>query len=311
VAGRFTEHDPQFFPIYSGKHAGTWADCATCHDNPSNRAQFNCLSCHEHSQPLMDPTHQGFPGYAWESNACLNCHPTGTKGQFPQHDATYFPIYSGKHAGTWVDCTMCHNNPAVRAQVTCLTCHEHSQPIMDPVHQGMPGYAWQTQACLSCHPMGAKGQFVQHDALFFPIYTSNHAGTWADCSICHSNPSVRSEFSCLSCHEHSQPLMDPVHQGMPGYAWQSQNCYTCHPTGQAGQFTQHDAQYFPIYSGTHSNRWNSCADCHTNPAQPSTFSCFEGCHYHTPARTDPHHQEVNGYSYDSQACLSCHPNGRS
>lgn len=307
VAGQFLEHDAQFFPVYSGKHAGTWNDCSQCHDNPANRAAFNCLTCHEQAQ--MDPTHVGFPGYTWESNACLNCHPTGQKGQFIQHDATYFPIYSGNHAGSWVDCTVCHSNPVQRSQFTCLTCHEHEQPLMDPVHVGMPGYAWESQTCLGCHPSGLKGQFTQHDALYFPIYTSHHAGTWADCNVCHANPATRAEFSCLTCHEHDQALMDPVHQGFTGYAWQSDNCYSCHPTGAAGQFTQHDAQYFSIFSGRHAGLWNSCADCHTQPAQRSFFTCFEGCHFHTADRTNGQHTSVNGYAYDSQTCLTCHPSG--
>jgi hypothetical protein len=181
---------------------------------------------------------------------------------------------------------------------------------MDPVHQGFPGYSWQTQACLSCHPTGQKGQFVQHDAQFFPIFSGKHAGTWADCSTCHNNTANRAEFNCLSCHEHDQTPMDQVHQGFPGYAWQSANCLTCHPTGLAGKFVQHDAQFFPIYSGRHQGTWTTCADCHTDPTQRAVFTCFEGCHQHTASRTNSQHQGVNNYSYDSQRCLSCHPNGR-
>ena len=71
-------HDTQFFPIYSGKHAGEWADCATCHSNPSNYSVFSCFECHEHNQTSMDDKHSGEPGYIYTSTACLDCHPQGT-----------------------------------------------------------------------------------------------------------------------------------------------------------------------------------------------------------------------------------------
>ena len=34
------------------------------------------------------------------------------------------------------------------------------------------------------------------------------------------------------------------------------------------------------------------------------------CHEHSRSEMDDNHNEVSGYVYDSQACLSCHPNGR-
>lgn len=72
-------HDQLYFPIYSGKHRNTWSDCRTCHTNKSNYSIFSCLNCHEHRRERMDDKHRNVSGYVYESNACLSCHPNGTK----------------------------------------------------------------------------------------------------------------------------------------------------------------------------------------------------------------------------------------
>jgi DnaJ-class molecular chaperone len=77
-AGARFDHDSQWFPIYSGSHAGKWSTCSTCHTSSSNYAVFTCLSCHEHNQTSMDEKHQGRTGYRYESQACYSCHPRGT-----------------------------------------------------------------------------------------------------------------------------------------------------------------------------------------------------------------------------------------
>jgi mRNA-degrading endonuclease YafQ of YafQ-DinJ toxin-antitoxin module len=68
------DHDGQYFRIYSGKHRGKWSSCADCHANPSNFADFTCLSCHEHRQSAMDDKHRNVPGYLYSSPACYDCH---------------------------------------------------------------------------------------------------------------------------------------------------------------------------------------------------------------------------------------------
>ena len=74
---KYTQHDAQMFPIYSGKHNGQWNTCTDCHTNASNYAQFTCLSCHEHSKTTMDSAHSGRTGYSYVSSACYQCHPKG------------------------------------------------------------------------------------------------------------------------------------------------------------------------------------------------------------------------------------------
>jgi hypothetical protein len=306
-AGSFISHDA-VFPIYSGTHNRQWDDCAQCHTSPGNNKIVDCLTCHDHAQGQMDPAHQGMTGYSYTTSACLTCHPDGTKGDFLQHD-TYFPVYSGAHNRVWDTCSQCHTNASNSKIVDCLLCHEHSRSLMDPGHQGMTGYSYTSAACLSCHPDGQAGDFVAHDA-FFPVYSGTHNRVWDTCSQCHINPSNSQVVDCLNCHEHLQSLMDPVHQGMTGYAYSSPSCLTCHPDGVAGPYVDHQS-IFPIYSGAHKqDRWNTCATCHQNPANRKLFTCFE-CHDHNQTKMDDKHRGENGYSYTSAACYDCHPNGRS
>ena len=80
-------HDGQYFPIYSGHHAGKWTLCADCHTNASNYQVFSCIDCHAHSnQAQVNSDHQGVSGYSYNSVACYNCHPTGSSGGKLMHD---------------------------------------------------------------------------------------------------------------------------------------------------------------------------------------------------------------------------------
>jgi hypothetical protein len=75
-------HDGQYFPIYSGHHAGKWTLCADCHTNATNYAVFSCIDCHAHNnQSQVNNDHQGVSGYSYNSVACYNCHPTGGGGK--------------------------------------------------------------------------------------------------------------------------------------------------------------------------------------------------------------------------------------
>lgn len=309
VKGNFVDHDVQFFPIYSGTHNNQWAECLECHTDPGNPNVFSCLTCHEHRQDAMDPVHNGMPGYSYASNACYNCHPTGESGNFLEHDAQFFPIYSGTHRAQWTECLECHTDPANGRAFSCLICHEHRQEAMDPVHIGMAGYSYVSSACYNCHPTGERGNFLDHDVQFFPIYSGTHNNQWAECLECHVDPTNASVFSCLSCHVHRQDAMDPFHAGIPGYSYSSTACYNCHPTGNSGQFTAHDGDFFPIYSGVHRGRWDDCATCHEVATNKSIFTCFN-CHEHNQPDMDNQHRGVGGYSYSSDRCLDCHPNGR-
>ena len=181
---------------------------------------------------------------------------------------------------------------------------------MDPKHSGISGYAFNSSNCYDCHPTGQKGEFREHDNLYFPIFSGKHTSKWNNCAICHTQAGNRQVFSCVECHEHSQSLMDPKHSGISGYAFNSSNCYDCHPTGQKGEFREHDNLYFPIFSGKHRGDWDSCQDCHKVAGNRKEFTCLE-CHKHSKSKMDSKHQgKVKDYRYDSAACYQCHPDGK-
>ncbi len=53
----------------------------------------------------------------------------------------------------------------------------------------------------------------------------------------------------------------------------------------------------------------ACESCH--PANATSFKDINcvGCHEHAPLVTNPLHNSVTGYAYQSASCFSCHPSG--
>ena len=231
--GTFAQHDA-VFPIFTGAHAGIWSTCTQCHVDPTNPKNFTCMSSGCHVQAQTDPVHSGIAGYSYTATACLSCHPTGQGGNFTQHDALYFPIYSGTHAGTWTSCAQCHNVAGQPAQFTCMSSGCHDQATTNSNHTGIPGYSYTASACLSCHPTGQGGTFTQHDALYFPIYSGSHAGRWSSCAQCHDVANDPSQFTCMSSGCHDQATTNSNHTGVTGYQYVATACLACHPTGQGG-----------------------------------------------------------------------------
>jgi hypothetical protein len=281
--------------------------CEDCH-RQTGAQQFTgavapCIACHQRTyDATTNPQHRTL-GFA---TRCETCHQFATWqfALFAEHDAI-FGIYSGSHAGVWRDCSTCHTNASDYRIYTCTTCH--TQAPTDRSHNGIPGYVWESTACLGCHPNGTGGDLSFHDARF-PIFSGTHASQWQTCADCHTDPSSRQVFSCMTGGCHPQATTDPSHQSIPGYAYTATQCYSCHPDGRGGTFAQHDA-VFPIYSGTHRNRWSSCATCHTTPGDRSVFTCMgSGCHQQ--AQMDDKHRNMAGYAFDPPTCLGCHPDGR-
>ncbi|NJD11059.1 MAG: hypothetical protein FIB01_11705, partial [Gemmatimonadetes bacterium] len=235
--------DPAFheaiFPINSGTHAGKWTDCSACHTDASNFAVFSCMAGGCHAQAATDPGHSGIAGYQYAATQCLSCHPAGRAGTFDQHDAIV-PINSGTHAGKWSACGDCHTDPGTKKVFSCTTGSCHPQAATGGYHVGIPGYQYTASQCLTCHPTGLRGTFTQHDPLYFPIYSGTHLNQWTDCATCHTDPSTRATYSCLTGSCHPSASTSGLHQGIPGYQYASAQCYSCHPTGLRGPFAQHD-----------------------------------------------------------------------
>ncbi|MCF8233954.1 MAG: hypothetical protein K9G67_00885 [Bacteroidales bacterium] len=448
----FQEHDGLYFPIYSGEHQGEWGTCMECHTDPNDYTLFSCIDCHEHNKPDTDEEHDDVGGYIYESQACYQCHPTGSaedgfdhsQTQFPltgahittacvdchadgyegtpmqcvacheedygqttnpnhqsiglstecqnchttnpgwqpatfdEHDGLYFPIYSGEHNGTWNECLECHTDPSNYNLFTCIDCHEHNKPDTDEEHDEVGGYIYESIACYECHPDGTAENSFDHNQSAFPLtgahittaciecHASGYTGTPTECFACHEpdfNQSTNPDHaelglstSCADCHS-TQPgwqpasfdIHDQFHVLEGAHAQIANNCALCHdgnyistpntcvgchqedynqtsdPPHLSAQFPtdcemchsqsawkpstfDHDGMYFPIYSGSHNGEWGACIDCHTNPSNYTVFSCID-CHEHNQQDMDEDHDEVPGYIYESNACFECHPNG--
>ena len=89
--------------------------------------------------------------------------------------------------------------------------------------------------CKQCHGTASWDAlgFPQHDSVYFPINSGNHAGVWSACSDCHVVPGDFGRFECIDCHAHRQDEMARQHDEVGGYSYVSSECYRCHPRGIA------------------------------------------------------------------------------
>lgn len=144
-------HSNTPFPL-TGAH--TSVACTSCHvNNVYAGTPTDCYSCHKQAyQTTTNPNHVAaqFP------TTCNTCHNTATWiGAVFNH--TWFPIYSGAHAGQWTTCGDCHVNPSNYAAFSCITCHTHDRSNTDPHHSGVSGYVYSATSCYTCHANGQAG----------------------------------------------------------------------------------------------------------------------------------------------------------
>jgi len=271
--------------------------CRQCHaDGVYAGKSMECVSCHQADfNATTNPNHRsaGFP------TTCTTCHSTTAwTGATFNHSATQFPL-TGAHLA--VSCLACHADGVYRGKPTaCASCHLQAyNASTQPPHASL---AFPTD-CSSCHTTtGWPGGRYDHSTTQFPLTGAHLSVT---CRQCHADGVYRGKnTACVSCHLNAfNGTTNPSHVG----ARFPTTCTTCHnTTAWAGARFDHDTPYFPIYSGRHAGRWNTCADCHTNNTNYTVFTCLT-CH--TKTVTDSHHVGRSGYSYTSSACYSCHPRG--
>ncbi len=273
--------------------------CAACHkNNVYAGTPRDCFGCHKPQyDATTDPKHSsaGFP------TTCEPCH-KATDARWDQgvfNHTLVFPLLGVHNAQP---CAACHKNGVYRGTPRdCYGCHKPQyDATTDPKHTA----AGFSTTCDTCH----KATDASWDQGRF-----NHASVFAlvgvhstqPCAACHKNNVYRgTPRDCFGCHKPQyDATTNPKHStvGFPT------TCETCHKAtdGSWDQGTFNHT-WFPIKSGPHANR--ACVDCHTNPSNYTVFTCTN-CHGRS--ETDGHHRGVAGYRYDSVACYSCHPNGRS
>ena len=288
------DHNNTMFPL-TGAHMTV--ACISCHESGYAGTPTNCYACHDQDfAAVQDPSHvtNNF------DHDCSVCHNTSvwSPANF-DHNNTTFEL-TGAHMT--VACINCHANGYSGTSTDCYACHDQDfAGALDPNH-GANNF---DHDCTVCHNTSAWSPAdFDHNNTAFPL-TGTHLTT--ACNNCHQNGYANTPLECFACHETDyNGANDPNHitVGFPT------TCEDCHNTVAWDQTTwDHDTQYFPIYSGSHRGRWNTCADCHLTPAQYQLFECIY-CHEHNQTTMDEKHRERPDYQYLSTACYYCHPTGR-
>lgn len=286
-------HDSTNFAL-EGRHISL--NCKDCHSSlVFSEAPNRCNGCHTDIHNMT------------AGNDCARCHTSQLwiVDNIPElHEENGFPLF-GVHGN--LNCNQCHASETNlifnRLGNECISCHENEYiRTVNPNHK-TAGFSMN---CIDCHnPInnGWESDILGHES--FPL-TGGH--DIKDCNVCHTtgNYSDASPL-CVNCH-----LNEYNNTSNPNHIASQfpTDCGLCHNINSWIPATiNHDAAFFPIYSGKHDNEWNSCTDCHINSSNYSVFSCIN-CHEHNNQNdVDDEHDGVGGYSYNSNACYNCHPAG--
>lgn len=254
-----------------------------------------CVTCHEKDfLSTTSPNHQAIN----ISTSCVECHttqPGWRPAEFKQHDAQYFPIYSGAHNGAWDNCVDCHKDQSNYSIFTCITCH--SNPETDNKHNSVLGYSYSSTACLACHPNGKADGTFNHNLTNFPL-TGAH--TTVECLSCHANGFTGTPTQCVACHttDYNQSI-NPNHVNL-GLSTDCVSCHTTAPNWTPAAFPNHNDFY--VLNGAHAKIANECASCHQGEYNNTPTTCV-GCHLQDYNQTDaPSHTAL----HFSMECASCH-----
>ena len=226
--GKF-DHSTTGFPL-TGAHTVPPRQCTDCHVN--NNYSLNstlCYTCHQKDYAgTTNPAHAaaGFP------TTCELCHDTTvwTDSTF-NHNNTTFPL-TGSHTVPPRVCTDCHvNNNYTTLPTACIGCHQ-----TDYNNTTNPGHAAQPQffptTCQTCHNTTAwTGASFNHAQ--YTQFPTNHGNANGVCSTCHTNSNDYSVFQCTGCHGGNN-ANNFHHDNVPGYVYNSINCYQCHQSGHGG-----------------------------------------------------------------------------
>jgi len=301
------DHGGTKFPLI-GQHKDV--SCRDCHTSLAfAQAKTACSDCHTdmHEQTV--------------GNDCSRCHTPNSwvvSNITQLHQASRFPLI-GPHAVA--GCEACHKNlyPSSTSAgtpsrlrfdplgVECYDCHKQNYLATTSPNHVQGNYSKNCEECHKINSFSWTDAGINHS--FFPL-EGGHAIN--DCFRCHTSGSYSKISSeCYSCHQPDYTATaNPNHKTL-NFPTSCKDCHTLNPGWKPAEYREHDAASFPIYSGTHKGEWNSCADCHTNPANYAQFTCIN-CHEHSnKTEVDNNHSGVSGYIYNSTSCYACHPTGSS
>lgn len=290
----FTQHDAQFFPIYSGKHGNEWNSCTDCHLNPANYASFTCIDCHEHNQPDMDDEHNEIGGYAYNSIACLECHPTGDAEEGFNHSATNFPL-TGAHVDT--DCKDCHPQFYIGTTMVCYDCHTEAYNASSNPNHIEAGIQNACEECHTTQPGWIPASFSNHDEVY--ALTGAHSSPEVDCFACHQGNYSNTPNECAGCHTTNYNETTNPNHIEAGISFLCDDCHTTDPGWTPAAFDIHN-EYYPL-TGAHISM-ATCFDCHEGNYTNTPNECA-GCHMtNYDETTNPNHNQIGLLT----TCEDCH-----
>ena len=284
-------HD--FFPLTLGHDI---QDCKACHltDDFSDTSP-ECISCHQADYDQATNPNHSILDFNTDCVACHTIDPGWKPAEFREHDALFFPIYSGEHQGEWDACMDCHLDPEDYSVFSCIVCH--TNPDTDDEHDGVFGYVYESNACLACHPDGSEDSNFDHDKTDFPL-TGAHIGL--DCLECHADGFSGTPTDCASCHtEDFNSATNPNHNNL-GLIMDCVSCHTTDPEWMPATFDIHDEFY--VLNGAHAMIANDCAACHNGDYNNTPNTCI-GCHQADYNNADDPDHNAAMFPTD---CLECH-----
>ncbi len=288
-----------FYPL-TGAHANIASNCTACHAGGRfKNTPTDCNACHSGAYNGASNPNHAASGF---SRDCASCHTTnpGWRPSTFNHN-NFYPL-TGAHANIASNCAACHAGGRFSNTPTdCNSCHSGAyNGANNPNHSAIR----LSRDCASCHTTNPSWRPTTFNHNNHFALVGAHARIASNCTACHSGGNYN-HGSCYSCHSGDYNRASPNHaaSGFPT------DCTNCHSQNSWKPATwNHDAQYFPIYSGAHRGKWNNCNECHTASGNYSVFNCLN-CH--KKGETDNDHKKVKGYNYDSNSCYACHPRGKS
>jgi hypothetical protein len=282
-----------FFPL-TGGHA---IDCNRCHTTGVyGKIPAECVSCHQSDyNATNDPNHASLQ-FPTDCALCHTLNPGWKPAAYKEHDAQFFPIYSGSHNGVWSSCTECHTTPGNYSLFSCIDCHEHSNKAdVDNKHNEVGGYSYNSIACYECHPSGSgEGGFNHNNSGF--ILTGAHQTL--ECSACHATQFAGTPTICYACHEPDYNQTTNPNHSTTGITTDCENCHTTNPGWQPATFPIHNNYY--ALTGAHTTV--NCFDCHQGNYVNTPNLCY-GCHSNNYNQsTNPNHAAAQFPT----TCETCH-----
>jgi hypothetical protein len=263
--------------------------CIDCHIGGNyTTTPVDCYSCHKQNYLATTNPNHVTSGIA---TACQTCHTTNPGWKPTSFNHSVFPLTLGHSTPACIDC---HKNGNYTTTPTdCYSCHQTDyNNTTNPNHKTLSF----STTCSQCHTTNPGWKPASFNHTVFPL-TLGHSTP--ACIDCHKNGNyTTTPTDCYSCHQTDyNNTTNPNHKTL-SFSTTCSQCHTTIPGWKPATYTQHDTQFFPVYSGSHKGQWSVCTDCHTNVANYTVFDC-KTCHSSV-------HRSDN---YSNAQCYSCHPRG--